>query len=318
MPLDSVISIMFEMLDYSQLLALRGTSRDLRAVASQDHAWILKYHEMVDDFELSENELVLPAYPLRERGERLDHYSLLPIDADLTGFVLPTHFKFHPPPLRMENGILEDVIYSAIETVGNRTEIYKARPLPLHCTCCKVECDSYVSFTEHCTTSSHKKRLDPSTRFDPRFINARFNDPRHSVGYDALSVMAKFGAMHRYKNVMEAWFMDSCPEPKSIKASSLCQRGAWKKMRSAAANARENVKLDAALFGLTNKEVRAICRECTPERAVEVWLHVILQSFEEGLQGYALEVVQNGWKSLTQHGSSSHLGFLAGMTGLDY
>jgi hypothetical protein len=318
MPLDSVISIMFEMLDYSQLLALRGTSRELCAVASQDQAWLLKYHEIVDDFELSENVLVKPAYPLRERGERLDHYSFLPIDADLTGFVLPIQFKYHPPPLRMENGVLEDMIYSAIEPVRNRTEIYKARPLPLHCTCCKVECDSYVSFTTHCTLPSHKKRLDPSTRFDPRFIHERYNDPRHAAGYDALSVMAKFGAMHRYKNVMEAWFMDSCPEPKSIKASSLCQRGAWKKMRSAAANARENVRLDAALFHLTKKEVRAICRECTPEKAVEVWLNVILQDFEEGLQGFALEVVQNGWKTLTPNSSDSHLGFLASMTGLGY
>jgi hypothetical protein len=327
MPLESVISIMFEMLDYSQLLALRRTSRELRAVASQDHAWILKLNEMVDDFELSENELVLPAYPEPERGDQRDEFSFFPIESQrvhMAGFVFPYSFRLDPP-LRVKDGVLEDMMHlesGSVETFSHslqRTKIYKARPLPLRCCCCDVECDSYVSFTSHCTLPSHKKKLDPSTRFDPRFINSRYNDPRHdSTVYEALSMMAKYGAMHRYKIDMDAWFLDSYPEPKLIKASPLCQRGAWKNMKAAAANARANIRLDAARFELSTKEVRAICLDCTAEKAAEIWLQFILQDFEQGLQGYALEVVQNGWKNLSANSSDSHLTFLANMTGQDY
>jgi hypothetical protein len=301
MPLESVISIMFEMLNTEQLRDLRGTSRELCAVVSDDPGWILKYHEMVDGFELSENEMVEPLYPMRDRGEQHVESGFLPLDAK---------------------------------------DYYKARPLPLRCTCCKVDCDSYVSFTEHCTLTSHKKKMDPSTIFDPRFTHERYNDPRHNAGFDELSMMMKCRAMDHYKFHMKCFFFMSRPVHKTIKAPWQSQRVAWKNMKECAKRAREDLIYDnndgdihdsgddgsdsddawsGYDWGLTDKELHAICRKCTPERAVGIWTGIIFDDFKRGLQGAALEVVQHGWKTLEiDRGCDRQGRFMAGMTGLEY
>ena len=339
MPLQSVISIIFELLNTEQLRDLRGTSRELCAVVSDDHGWFLKYREMVDGFELSKNEKLVPIYPLRERGERNAKNHFLPVEADLAGFVLPPYYGgFSPRPLRMENGVLEDVLYSAIEPIRTRTKIYKARPLPLHCICCNVECDSYVSFTEHCTLRSHKKKLDPYTRFDPRFTQERYNDPRHNAGFDELSMMMKCRAMDHYKFHMKCFFLLSKPLHKRMKApiEKFCQRGAWKNMKECSSLARGQLMYDndrdndihggsdsddfhGMEWGLTEEELQAIIDKCPTERAVDVWLGMIFEDFEGGLQGVALKVVQRGWISLDMDDDvEEKFRFMAGMTGLDY
>jgi hypothetical protein len=299
---------------------------------SEEHANAKALREMLENFELGENELVLPAYPMHRRGERRDDYSFLPVEADrieLAGFVLPVQFQYHPPPLRVVDGVLEDMMHPENEPAKNgiciarRTEVYKARPLPLRCDKCDVECDSYDSFTEHCITFAHKKMIDPSRRFDPRYIHARFNDPRHAIDvFEALSTKAKLDAMTKYKEDMEDWFFDSCPtNPKHASPSDISQVDAWENMEATAKMARENVKDDAGLFELSKKEVRAVLRLCTAERAAEVWTSMVLNDFDEqGLVAdtYALNVVENGWAMLDSHGSSSHLSLLAGISGLDY
>ncbi|KAJ1478826.1 hypothetical protein T484DRAFT_1816540 [Baffinella frigidus] len=329
MLLDSVVPLLFERLGHLELLALRGTSRELRALASEDHAWADALRRMLDNFELGEDELARPAYPLRARGEQRDRYSFFPIEAErveLAGFVVPPPFYKTPPPLRVTDGVLEDMLHPESDAVEpfhkavSRTEVYKARPLPLRCELCDVECDSYASFDDHCILFAHKTKLDPSRQFDPRFLDPRFNDPRHSVDdFAALPSMAKFEAMDRYKENMVDWFCMSCPTGPNAAASVLCQRGGWENMEANAAMARDNVKNDAEAFGLSKKEVRAVLRLCTTERAAEVWLKdFVLADFENGLTGYALDVVENGWEMLDSHGSCSHRNFLAGITGLDY
>jgi len=330
MLLGSVVPLLFERLGHLELLALRGTSRELRSLASEDHAWADALRRMLEYFELGEDELARPAYPLRARGEKCDDHSFLPCEAErveLAGFVMPAQFYKHPPPLRVTDGVLEDMLHPKSEDVEpfhkavSRTKVYKARPLPLRCEKCDVVCDSYASFKEHCILFAHKTKLDPSRRFDPRFLHPRFNDPRHAGdAFVALPTMAKFEAIHRYKEDMAAWFSMSCPTgPDDAAPSKLSQRGGWENMEESAEMARANVKSDADAFGLSKKEVRAVLRLCTAERAAEVWLEdFVLNDFENGLSGYALDVVENGWDMLDSHGSCSHRNFLAGITGLDY
>jgi hypothetical protein len=348
MPLHSVISIMFEMLHHEQLRRLRGTSRELCAVVSKDHGWSLKYHEMVDGFELFSNEMVVPAYPEPERGDQRDEFSFFPIDPRcdlLEGFVFPYPFQIDTH-LRMKDGILQDLFHPELEPANTfdnakrRTGVYFARPLPLRCLCCAVECDSYVSFTEHCTLQSHKNKLDPSTTLDPRFIHERYNDPRHNADFDELSMMLKCRAMDHYKFHMKCFFLLSRPMHKIIKAPRQSQHEAWKNMKGCAKLARLDVtynngfpddtdeevisdsdEFPASLeFGLPDVELRAICLKCTPDRAVDVWVRMIIEDFKGGLQGAALEVVQRGWIRLSSHGGNVHQQrrFMVGMTGLAY
>jgi hypothetical protein len=298
----------------------------------EEHANAKALREMLENFELGEDELTRPAYPVRARGKRRDSYSFFPIEAErveLAGFVVPPQFHRHPPPLRVSDGVLEDMLHPESDDVEplykalSRTKVYKARPLPLRCDKCDVECDSYASFTEHCTTFAHKKMLDPSRRFDPRYIHARFNDPRHAIDvFEALSTKAKLDAMTKYKDDMKDWFFDSCPtNPKHASPSDISQTDAWENMEENANMARFNVKDDAGLFELSKKEVRDALRLCTAERAAEVWTSMVLDHFEQhGLSkgSYALDVVENGWARLDSHGSCSHLSILAGITGLDY
>ena len=329
MLLGSVVPILFGKLGHLELLVIRSTSRELRTIASEDHAWADALRRMLDNFELGEDELARPAYPVRARGECRDSRSFFPCEAErdeLAGFVVPPPIYKHPPPLRVTDGVLEDMLHPESEDVEPfhkaffRTKVYKARPLPLRCEKCDIECDSYASFTEHCILFAHKTKLDPSRRFDPRFQDPRFNDPRHSVdAFEILPTMAKFEAMHRYRQVMVAWFSASCPTGPNAAASVFCQREGWGNMEASAVMARKNVKNDADAFELSAREVRAVLRKCTAERAAEVWLeNFVLADFESGLLGYALDVVENGWDMLDAHGSCSHRGFLAGITGLDY
>ena len=320
MPLSSVIFIISKRLDHVNLLKLRGVNRELRAIASDDHMWSSLACSIVEDFELGENELVEPTYPVRDHGAWHDDFSFFPnhIDSiDMAGYVLPRAQKYHPAEMRIKDGVLEDKFEKKI---GHRTEeVYKARPLPLLCVKCGIYCESYGEFTVHCTLPAHKIKLDPSRRYDPRFIHERFNDPRHSLEFEGKSMMSQFAAIHSYKRCMKKWFYDSCPEKKPNKAYPLCQFDAWDVMKAGAKNARENVRFDAKVFHLSDDEVRTICAECTPLAAVDSWLSIILSDWEErGLEGYALEVVQNGWKNLEQNGTHSRLLFLIHMTGLNY
>ena len=226
MALDSVLPLLSGRLGHCELLVIRGTSRELRALASEDHAWADCYQLLFRNFPLGEDELKSPAYPERARGAMRDQNSFLPCLAervDLAGLVLPAFWQGGPTIRLTSEGILEDKLHPAseeafkeqtwleAESLPDRTEVYKARPLPLRCRGrtkrCHVECDSYASFTEHCLLFSHKMKLDPSRQFDPRFEDPQFRDPRHAGdGFEALPMMAKFEAMHRYRAVLVAWF----------------------------------------------------------------------------------------------------------------
>jgi len=206
MLLGSVIPILFERLCH----------RELRALASEDHAWADALRCLTRKVELGEDELARPAYPVRERGERLDSRSHFPCEAEhleMAGIVLPDRAAWTAPLSRVTEGVLEDLFHPSSEDAGTnygifRTRVYKTRPLPLRCELCDVERDSYASFTEHCLPFKHKVLLSPPT-FDPRVKDPRFQDPRrswHGDGYAALSTMAKFKAIHRYREVMLEFF----------------------------------------------------------------------------------------------------------------
>ena len=146
----------------------------------QANAEVLR--KMLENFELEENEMLVPAYPMHRRGERRDGFSFLPVDADrveLAGFVLPVRYVYRAPPLRMMDGILEDILHPASEPITScapsRTNVYKARPLPLRCESCDVECDSYISFTNHCLLFEHKVNVSLYTAPKPANDHRRRN-----------------------------------------------------------------------------------------------------------------------------------------------
>jgi hypothetical protein len=301
---------------------MQSLTNDRLLLEEEANAKVLS--EMLEEFELEENELAQPAYPERVRGGRRDQQSYLPCDAErveLRGFVLPEREQQQKIRVTSE-GVLEDMFHPEGEDVVKskfgfwtpRTEVYKARPLPLRCEKCDVECDSYASFTEHCILPTHKVLLDPSRRFDPRFLDPRYNDPRHAGdSFEALSATSKLEAMRRYKQDMVDWFVESCPSGPND------DKKAWDNMKSQAKEVRWNVTGQADSFGLSKKQLRAVLRKCTPDRAFDIWLGTVLSDFEEqGMNGFPLDVVQHGWGELCYHGSSSWLNFLAGMTGLDY
>ena len=207
MSLESVVFLLLERLGHRELIVLRGTSRDLCAVASDDHAWAQCIRALLEYFELGKDELTSPDYPGRTHGERRDGISFFPCETErveLAGLVLPPPTQNGLKIRVTSDGILEDMFHPESEDAApnqfgvcmSRSKIYKARPLPLRCELCDVECDSYSSFTEHCITFKHKVLLDPSKQFDPRFEDPRFQDPRHGDGYAALPIMAKLEAMH--------------------------------------------------------------------------------------------------------------------------
>jgi hypothetical protein len=256
-----------------------------------------------NEFELVEDERKRPAYPLLR---------------ELAGYILPGQPKYHPTPLRVKDGVLEDKMYD-----GNGNKIYKARPLPLRCESCNIECDSYASFTEHCIIPSHKAKLDPSTQFDPRLLDPRYNDPRYAGdAFWAMSSVAKVEAMRTYKKDMIDWFEMSCPS--SDDKTKFSQYAAWDQFQNRAKEARWNVKHNfknyPGRFGLSKKkDLMVVLRKCTAENASDTWLGMVISDFEEmGLMGFALDVVEHGWGELECHGSSSWLTFLAGITELDY
>lgn len=89
--------LQFEILGCRELLALWGVSRELRALASENHAWADVLRLLLSDFPLGEDELARPAYTARARGERHDHNSIHPCEADrgeLAGLVL-LHVSTH-------------------------------------------------------------------------------------------------------------------------------------------------------------------------------------------------------------------------------
>jgi len=193
-------------------------------------------------------------------------------------------------------------------SLERRTVVYKARPLPLRCGVCDVECDSYASFTAHCLLKTHKVLLDPSKRFDPRFEDTRFHDPRHAGdSFDTLPTMAKFEAMQRY----HATVFDFLTAP--------MDQDGLENMLSWAKTARRCVKLSADIFQLSAREVRSISRYCTAERAAEVWLNCfVLGDFERGLTGYALDVVRHGWGALDTHDDMHDRELMSCISGLDF
>ena len=142
MALDLVVPLLFERLGNHELLALRGTSRELHAVANDDHAWADRLNIMVQCFAAGEDELKSPAYPVRAHGERRDEISFFPCETervDLAGFVVPTRWQ---QKIRFTGeGILEDMLHPESEDVArdrneiwrSRTEVFKTRPLPLRC-----------------------------------------------------------------------------------------------------------------------------------------------------------------------------------------
>ena len=266
-----VLPLLSERLGHRELLTLRGTSRELRALASEDLAWtgLLRSLFGSDDEDIGEDERLVAVFPLRARGSRRDSLSFFPIEVErveLAGLVLPPAFAYHPPPLRVNEGVLEDMLHPESEAVEpfdkalSRTKVYKARPLPLRCDKCDVACDSYASFTAHCALSAHKILLDPERRFDPRLKDALFIDPRHARdAFATLPTMRKFAAMHTYRSAMVA-FLSQGPELDEE----------WKNMQSIASDARDTVENGAPLFGLSKKERKGALRKCTAKRVAEV------------------------------------------------
>ena len=318
MALDSVVSLLFENMGHRDLLVLRGTNRELRAVASDDHAWADPLRRMVQYFAAGEDELKSPAYPVRAHGERRDAFSFFPHEAErveLAGFVLPPICQHK---IRFtSDGILEDMLHPESENERNgiwpsRTKVYKARPLPLRCKVCAVNCDSYASFTEHCITIKHKVLLDPSKRFDPRFEDPRFQDPRHGGNcYAALPTMTKFKVMHRYREAMVAWFrkpMDDAGRAYMVWYAEM----AHNRMRDIAPR-----------LGLSMIELESVQIGCNPERVAEICVEefVVRDFLDNGLAGgYALDFVQNGWRhwSFTARGPVFVRRLFLRITGFDY
>ena len=268
----------------------------------------------LNNFDIEEDEMKRAEYPRRVRGEPRDNNSFFPSASErleLAGFVIPLK---HLP--RITDGVLEDVLRPS---EGMVVDVYKARPLPLRCEECDVECDSYEKFTAHCILPSHKIRLDPSRRFDPRFLCPCYTDPRHRATFSTMSDTCKLESMSKYKQRMIDWFTASCPTGPNDK-TQYAQYGAWSRMKRQAAEVRWNVRGQPYKnFELSPKKLRAVLRMCTTESASDVWLGIVINQFEEeGLTRHALQVVQNGWSNVSIDGSSSWLNFLADMTGLDY
>jgi hypothetical protein len=172
---------------------------------------------------------------------------------------------------------------------------------------------------EHACADALREMLQRFELGEDELSDSRFQDPRHGDTYNALSTMAKFEAMHLYKQHMVAWFRSTCP------TSSSGAPGAWANMVEQADEARDGVYDDAynsvPLYGekvpVCDEEVEAVMRLCTPERAAAVWLEdFVLSDFEDGLCGYALDVVKYGWECLGPNGSTSQRQFLSSMTGI--
>ena len=254
-----------------------------------------------NEFKLVEDERKRPAYPLLR---------------ELPGFILPRQAKYHPPPLRVKDGVLEDMMYD-----GNRNEIYKARPLPLRCESCNIECDSYASFTEHCIIPSHKAKLDPSTQFDPRLLDPRYNDPRYAGDvFWAMSSVAKLEALRKYKKDMIDWLNMSCPDGPDDK-TQFSQYAAWDRLKLHAKAARDTVKHDAPIFEMSKKELVVALNLCKTYVVFNFFRSTIEKEIEEGgvgEQSYALDLVEHGWAELDFHGSGSWKEFLSVVTGQDY
>jgi len=304
MALDSVVSLLFESLGHRDLLALRGTSHELRALASADDAWADRLRRMVKYFAPGEDELKSPVYPVRSRGEKRDEISFFPLEAEraeLAGLVLPPIWQHK---IRFtSDGILEDMLHPECENAvrgpngiwPSRTKVYKARSLPLRCELCDVECNSYSSFTEHCITFKHKVLLDPSMQFDPRFEDPRCQDPRHAGDcYEALSTMAKFEAMHRYREAMVAWFRE-LPMDAAFWANMVVHADtAYERICD---HARELGQL-GQLSEESKRKLATILNGCTPARVAAICLeHFVVRDFlDNGLAGgHALVVVKTGW-----------------------
>lgn len=186
MALGPVVSLMFEMLGHRELLALRVTSRELHALASDDHAWAEAWKTLVEELPpLGQNEQTMAAYPKRASGERRHRYSSFPCEAErveLAGFVLPDITT--APVLRVTlhplDSLLEDAFHPESEDADTncgmfRSVVYKARPLPLRCDLCDVECDSYISFTNHCLLFEHKVNVSLYTAPKPANYHRRRN-----------------------------------------------------------------------------------------------------------------------------------------------
>lgn len=126
-------------------------------------------------------------------------------------------------------------------------------------------------------------QADPSRRFDPRFEESRFEDPRHGGdGFEALPTMAKFEAMHRYRTLMVAFFRAPMDAAGRLN------------MAQFAREARENFVRNAHVFRLSRKRGTAALRKCTAKRAARVCVEgfVLEDFFEMGLVegSYALDV----------------------------
>ena len=320
MKLDSVLFLLFDRLDVHDILALRGANRELRALASDDHAWTHAFRCLTETFKLGKDDLKVPDYPTRAHGQMMGWAVFLPDFAErveLAGFLLARHIGEDPTTHMTSEGVVVDRFYPVSEAAillrtgrppDRRNVVYKARQLPLRCETCDVECDSYASFTAHCLLKTHKVLLDPSKRFDPRFENTRYHDPRHAGDeFNALPTMAKFEAMERYHATMFDFF-----------TAPLDEEG-WDNMAWHAEMARATVEINADNFGLSAREMRSIKRKCTVGRAAAVWLaNFVLQDFEDGLTGYALDVVRHGWGAIDAHDPTSDRELMHFISGLDF
>ena len=268
MSLDAVLPLLYECcLGHHELIALRGASCELRSLASHDDAWTQALQRYTRP--LGTDERSIPAYPSRARGRQRDDQSFFPIEAErdaLAGFVLPpdSHpwgFMNSPWQTRdeyrvTEEGVLEDAFHPESETAlprmeglpaPARTRSYKARPLPLRCEECHVTCDSYDSFTAHCTLGSHKVMLNPLRGNDPSLEDPRFTDPRHGgEAYDSLPTMAKFAAMHEYRRFVVSWLR------------APMGHSGWDNMETIAFRARKAVECHARVFKLSEEEVKGV------------------------------------------------------------
>ena len=313
MKLDSVLFLLFDRLGFHDLLALRGASCEFHALASDDHAWTDAFRSLIETFKLGQDDLKVPDFPIRAHGRQRNWASFFPCDAEsveLAGLVL-ARFDWEDPKSHMTpEGVLEDLFWPSSEwnPPDRHMMVYKARPLPLRCELCDVECDSYASFTAHCLLKTHKVLLDPSKRFDPRFEDTRFCDPRHAGdSFDTLPTMAKCKAMQRYHATMVHFLTEPMDQ------------GGLKKMLPYAEMARRWVREDAEILQLSAREVRTITRDCTAERAAAAWLHCfVLLDFKEGLTGFALDVVRHGWGALDTRDDMQDEVLMSCITGLDF
>ena len=286
----------------------RRVNKECRDLASEDHVWTGALAALEQAFPLDGTdgcyEATEQSFPPHAHGAQRDFNNFIPAEVELQHLVMPRYAD-----ARMQEGILVDLFHPEGANVGPedfntpRASVWMARPLPLHCEPCAIECDSYGSFASHCATWAHKQQLsNPDDRVPPWAI-----DPRHAESYTQLPTMRQYAAVSHYRSEMLAFFrapMDAAGR------ANMAEFASW---------AREAVDEYAPVLGPTEEDIALAISNCTAENARNACVDFVIGDFiQDGMGGYPLDVVVRGWGAFEMHGSCSSRQLLTGITGLDW